>query len=275
MEAEATVGNLEASAYRTLPRDEADILLEDGLGRTRAERFAHPDAPVPEDRAHELEDWIRRRLDGEPVAYIVGSTRFLGIELTVDRRVLIPRLDTEILVAAAHEAPGQRILDIGTGSGAVAVAIAMNRPTAQIVASDIDADALAVAHTNIVRHDLEIACVRTNLADAFGPRFDLVVSNPPYIEADDPHLDRGDLRFEPSTALVGGRSMLEAVARSARQCLVPGGRVLIEHGYDQGAFMRSLLAGLGFLAIDTRLDFEQRERVTGGTMNALDGNGFR
>ncbi len=238
---------------------------------TRAERFSHPDAPVANVRANVIESRIHRRMGGEPIAYIVGTTRFLGIELDVDRRVLIPRLDTEILVAAALDTPGERILDIGTGSGAVAVAIGLSRQTSHIIASDVDADALAVAQNNIARHQLAIDCVQTNLADAFTRSFDLVVSNPPYIEPDDPHLHQGDLRFEPSKALVGGRLMLEAVARSARLCLVPGGRVLIEHGYDQGAFMRSLLAETGFVDIETLLDFEQRDRVTGGTMNTRSG----
>ena len=271
VKAETTVEAVEAYAYRSLPRDEADILLENSLAMTRVERFAHPDASVANDRADELAHRIRRRMGGEPIAYIVGATRFLGIELDVDRRVLIPRLDTEILVAAANDAPGERILDLGTGSGAVAVAIGMTRTTPHIVASDIDAGALAVAKKNIARHRLAIDCVQTNLADAFTRCFDLVVSNPPYIEPDDPHLHQGDLRFEPSTALIGGRLMLEAVARSARLCLVPGGRVLIEHGYDQGAFMRSLLAKTGFVDVETHLDFEQRERVTGGTMNTPGG----
>ena len=266
MTTEATVASCSATAYAKLPRHEADRLLDDILEIGRATRFAHPEAFVEREVANRLNASIERRRRGEPLAYIVGMTEFLGIELSVDRRVLIPRLDTEILIETALGTPGCHVLDIGTGSGAIAIAIATAQPTRQVVATDLDAHALAVAAANVARLGLSIPCVQTNLADAFGPHFDLVVSNPPYIEPDDPHLDRGDLRYEPSRALVGGRVMLDELVYSASRCLVPGGRLLIEHGYDQGDFLRARLAREGFVDIETHIDLERRERVTAGTM---------
>lgn len=254
-------------------RREAEILLACALGRGRAWLRAHPDCrPTPEETDRFATMW-RRRTAGEPVAYIVGRREFWSLDLEVGPAVLIPRPETELLVELALAAlPADRpcrVADLGTGSGAVALAIAAGRPRAVVVAVDIAAAAVALARANAER--LSLANLSFVVSDWFsalgGERFDLVVSNPPYVAAGDPHLGRGDLRFEPRRALVAGEDGLDAlraIAAAAPDHLQPGGHLLVEHGCDQGAAVRDLMAGRGLTGVGTGRDLAGLERVTYG-----------
>ena len=252
---------------------DAEALLLHALGQPRSWLFSHaddaPDAVVQAVYAGLLE----RRAGGEPVAYITGHRGFWTLDLEVTPATLIPRPETELLVELALERlpvmEPSRVADLGTGSGAVALAIARERPHASLVATDASAAALDVARRNAQR--LNLPRVRFELGDwctpLSGRRFDVIVSNPPYIEADDPHLQRGDLRFEPAGALVSGDDGLDAIRRivdAARTHLLPGGWLLLEHGWNQGAASRELLRALDYVEVFTARDLEQRDRVSGG-----------
>src|SRR5690606_41469022 len=214
-----------------------------------------------------------RRVAGEPVAYLTGRRGFRHLELQVTPDTLVPRPETELLVELALERlPTDRelrIADLGTGSGAIALALASERPRASVVATDASAAALAVARANA--DALGIANVEFREGDWFdavrGERFDLVASNPPYIAEGDPHLQAGDLRFEPAMALSSGSDGLDAIRRivaGAPAHLQPGGGLLLEHGWEQGAAVRALLSAAGFHAVATARDLEQRDRITYG-----------
>jgi release factor glutamine methyltransferase len=254
-------------------RREAALLLRHVLGVSEAWLVAHADDPV--DPAHEaaFRDLITRRAHGEPVAYLIGRRGFHALELRVTPDVLIPRPETELLVECAlQRIPADAdcaVADLGTGSGAIALVLAQARPRARVVATDASPAALRVARANADRRGLrnvEFAigdwCVA--LGDA---RFDVIVSNPPYIADDDPHLRQGDLRFEPRAALASGSGGLDAIrviVRDAGTYLRPSGWLLFEHGYGQGAASRELLALQGYAEIFTERDLEGRERVSGG-----------
>lgn len=254
-------------------RHEAELLLLHALQRPRSWLFAHATDPVDladRDRFHAL---LARRAAGEPVAYITGQWGFWTLQLEVSPATLIPRPETELLVEQAlARLPADRpctIADLGTGSGAIALALASERPLAQVLATDFSGEALAVAKRNAARNAV------SNVAFAqgswhvplHGQRFDLIASNPPYIASDDPHLARGDLRFEPSTALASGQDGLDdirLIADGARAHLLPSGWLLLEHGWDQGAAIRALLQQAGLDEVQTVQDLEQRDRVTLG-----------
>nr|MDQ2702513.1 peptide chain release factor N(5)-glutamine methyltransferase [Pseudomonadota bacterium] len=219
---------------------------------------------------------VARRIGGEPVAYLTGRRGFRHLELRVTPDTLVPRAETELLVELALERlpPQQasRIADLGTGSGAIALALASERPRATVLATDASAAALAVARANA--GDLGIDNVEFRAGDWFAPlageRFDLIASNPPYIALGDPHLDEGDLRFEPPAALSSGPDGLDAIrtiVRGAAAHLSPGGWLLLEHGWDQGGAVRVLLVAAGFDDVSTARDLEQRDRVTLGRYN--------
>jgi release factor glutamine methyltransferase len=252
---------------------EAALLLAHVLGRSRGWLYAHGDAVVPASDAVRFADLVARRAAGEPVAYLMGTRGFWGFDLSVDPDTLIPRPETELLVelALARIAPQRpmRVADLGTGSGAIALAIASERPHAALVASDASAGALEVAARNV--RALGVRNIEFRHGDWFAPlageRFDLVASNPPYIGEDDPHLARGDLRFEPRTALVSGADGLDAIraiVAGAPAHLRDRGWLLVEHGWQQGAAVRALFEAAGFVDVDTRCDLEQRDRVTLG-----------
>jgi release factor glutamine methyltransferase len=223
-------------------------------------------------QAH-YEALLTRRAQGEPLAYLVGRWEFWSLELAVGPAVLIPRPETELLVELAlaripPEAPWA-VADLGTGSGAIALAVATERPACRVTATDLCPAALAVAQANARR--LGLADVEFLAGDWCAPlekrRFHLVLSNPPYVATGDPHLGAGDLRFEPRLALTPGPDGLAAIrliAPAARGHLYPAGELLLEHGYDQGAAIRRLLADLGYVAVETVTDLEGRERVTLG-----------
>jgi release factor glutamine methyltransferase len=252
---------------------EADVLLAHALQRPRTWLIAHDRDPLPGSAAAAAEALARRRLAGEPVAYLVGRREFWSMSLTVTPAVLIPRPETERLVECAleHLAPQHPALvcDLGTGSGAVALAIAGERPAAEVVACDHSRAALAVAAANVQR--LAPGRVRTVCSDFLAglarDRFDLVVSNPPYVAESDPCLRAGDLRHEPRSALAAGSRGLDALARIARDAphhLVPGGWLLVEHGAEQGEAVRDLFTRGGLREVSTRLDLAGHERVTTG-----------
>jgi release factor glutamine methyltransferase len=268
----ATIAALLAASE--LPPLEAQVLAAHALGIPRASLLADQRRALTDDEARRVERLFHRRRAGEPVAYLTGEREFFGLSLAVTPDVLIPRPETELLVALALElAPeGARVLDLGTGSGAVAIAIAHEMPDAEVVAVDASADALAVARENARRHGATIRFVYGDWSAGFaslirGGRFDLIVANPPYVAAGDAHLEQGDLRFEPRAALVSGADGLDAIraiVARAKDHLVPGGWLLFEHGYDQAERCRSLLGMYGYADVQTWPDLSGVQRVSGG-----------
>ncbi|QNK00211.1 peptide chain release factor N(5)-glutamine methyltransferase [Dyella telluris] len=261
-----------AEATKSLgDRLEAELLLVHVLDKPRSWLIAHADDELDEAAGSAYAALVQRRHDGEPVAYITGRRGFWTLELDVTPATLIPRPETELLVelALARMTAMSRVVDLGTGSGAIALAIARECPTASIVATDASVDALAVAERNAVRHGIRNVRFTHGdwLAPLAGEHFDLIVSNPPYIEADDPHLGQGDLRFEPASALASGADGLVDIRRivaQARDHLAPGGWLLMEHGWNQGAAVREVLAAAGYREVFTEQDLEQRDRISGG-----------
>jgi release factor glutamine methyltransferase len=254
-------------------RLEAELLLVHVLGRPRSWLIAHADDELDAEHAAAFAALVERRADGEPVAYITGRRGFWSLELEVTSATLIPRPETELLVELALDrlpATGAtRIADLGTGSGAIALAIARESPDTQVTATDASADALAVAQRNAAAHRIaNVAFAHGDwLSPLQGQAFDVIVSNPPYIEADDPHLGQGDLRFEPMSALASGADGLDDIRHivvDAREHLKPGGWLLMEHGWNQGDAVRALLQASGYDEVFTAQDLEQRDRVSGG-----------
>lgn len=271
------IRQLLAAAAQALPgvegRHEAELLLLHVLGRERSWLFAHATDPVDPASGQAFAALLQRRVAGEPVAYLLGRRGFWTLELAVTPDTLIPRPETERLVELAlerlPEARPLRIADLGTGSGAIALAVASERPRAQVLATDMSAGALAVAAANARRHGLDNVAFRQGSwhAPLAGERFDLIASNPPYIASADPHLARGDLRFEPASALASGQDGLDdirAIVAGAMAHLLPGGWLLLEHGWDQGEAIRALLTDAGFVEVATEVDLEQRDRVSLG-----------
>lgn len=266
-------GALAAATQRLGERIDAEALLLHALDKPRAWLIAH-DTDVLDDAIRAaFEAMVARREAGEPVAYITGRRGFWSLELDVTPATLIPRPETELLVELALERlPSDRacrVVDLGTGSGAIALAIAKEHPRAEVAAVDLSVDALAVARGNAQR--LGLGRVRflhgTWMTPLSGERFELVVSNPPYIEVADPHLAQGDLRFEPAAALASGFDGLDAIreiAATAPAHLAPGGWLLLEHGWSQGAPVRALLDQAGYTEVFTATDLEGRDRVSGG-----------
>jgi release factor glutamine methyltransferase len=215
---------------------------------------------------------VARRAAGEPVAYLLGLREFYGRDFAVTPDVLIPRPETELLVDIAVEKVGAdgtvNILDLGTGSGCLAVTLALELPLARVTAVDVSPAALDVAHGNAARLGARVAFVASDWFAALPPaRYDLIVANPPYIAAGDPHLAQGDLRFEPAGALTDHADGLAAIRRivmAAPHWLVPGGWLFFEHGYDQAAAVHALLADAGFAAIEQRRDLAGIVRASGG-----------
>ena len=255
-------------------RADAEILLAHVLEKDRTWLFTHAGDPLDAAAAACFDALVARRRAGEPVAYLVGQRGFWRFDLEVTPDTLIPRADTECLVEQAlarlpNDRP-LRLLDLGTGTGAIALALATERPRANVVAVDLSPGAAAVARRNADRLDLAARVeVREGawFAPVAGERFDLIASNPPYIEADDPHLAEGDLRFEPRRALASGTDGLDdlrLIVRDAPAHLRPGGWLLVEHGWQQGAAVRALFDAAGFIEIGTERDLEGRDRVTLG-----------
>jgi release factor glutamine methyltransferase len=269
--APATVRALIAEAARELgERLDAELLLADALDKPRSWLFAHADDAIDADRAAAFAGRVARRAAGEPIAYILGRRGFWSFDLAVTTATLIPRPETERLVELALDRLSTdttcAVADLGTGSGAIALAIAHERPLAEIVATDASGDALSVAKGNA--RVLGMGRVQFLHGDWFEPlhgrRFDVIVSNPPYIEADDRHLGEGDLRYEPINALASGHDGLDDIRRivaGAPAHLRPGGWLLLEHGWMQGNAVRTLFDAR-WQPATTQVDMEGRERVT-------------
>lgn len=259
-------------AQSGLPPLEARMLAERALGRPRAWLIAHADETADAAAGQAFAAMAERRRQGEPIAYILGEREFYGLDFAVAPAVLIPRPETELLVELALEripaATAARVLDLGTGSGAIAVTLAQQRPQARLTAVDVDYAALTLARANAKRHGVS---VRFYCGDWFGAlageRFDLIVSNPPYVADADPHLALGDVRFEPQRALVGGADGLgciRAIVAQAQAHLNPGAWLLFEHGYDQAPSCRALLEAQGYAEVQSWSDLAGIPRVSGG-----------
>jgi release factor glutamine methyltransferase len=253
------------------PALDAEVLVAHVLGASRSAIAAEPERPLAPEEMLALEALVRRRLEGEPVAYLMGRREFWSLELEVTPDVLVPRPETELVVERALAAIAGRerpsVLDLGTGSGAIAAAIARERPDADVTATDVSAAALAVAARNAAR--LALPNLRLLKGSWFGPvsdsSFDLIASNPPYVAAGDPAL--AALAHEPAGALVAGAEGLDAlaaIAAAAREHLEPGGTLVLEHGAAQGPAVRALLESAGLVGVGTRRDLAGHERVTEG-----------
>lgn len=268
IQAGATLGQ----ARLALPLDalENRILLCHALRLPRVALITQSERVLTAEETSTLNALVQRRLDGEPIAYIVGEREFFGLPFKVTPSVLIPRPDTELIVELALERAlqGQRLLDMGTGSGAIAVAIAHTRPDLEVTALDVSEDALEIARANAAANAAQVRFLRSDWYAALGEeRFHLVVSNPPYIVAGDRHLSEGDLRFEPVDALTDhadGLSDIRTIVDGAAAHLEQDGWLLLEHGYDQAEAVRALLSARGFVEVQSWRDLAGIERVTGG-----------
>lgn len=270
VQAGATLRQLQAA----LPLDplENRILLCHALALPRVALITQSERVLTEEEAARLAALVQRRLDGEPIAYIVGEREFFGLPFRVGPGVLIPRPDTELIVELALERLPEkgRLLDMGTGSGAIAVACAHSRKDAVVTALDVSDDALAIARANAAANGVAVRFLRSDWFAAVGSeKFELIASNPPYIAAGDEHLSQGDLRFEPVGALTDhadGLTALRNIIDGAPDHLEPGGWLLLEHGYDQAAAVRALLAARGFIEVQSWRDLPGIERVSGGRL---------
>ena len=262
-----------------LPDSDARSLLAYVLGADRAWLIAHHADVVDRARATSFAALCTRRRAGEPVAYLTGHREFHGLDFRVSDAVLIPRPETELLVDLALERlpleSAARVLDLGTGSGCVALAIAVNRKQAKITASDASAAALDIARENGAALGREVTWILSDWYDALGgARFELIVANPPYVERNDPHLALGDLRFEPRMALTpaltdgqqegSGLAAIDPIIAGARAHLAAGGWLLIEHGYDQAEACRERLQHAAYCSVQSWRDLAGIERVSGG-----------
>ena len=258
-----------------IDRNEAAYLLRSVTGRTLAQIAAHSDERLTGKQARRFLKLVKRRRKGEPVAYLIGYREFYGFDFEISPAALIPRPETELLVELAldriaDQVPA-RVLDLGTGSGAIGISIAALRPLVTLVALDRSVDCLALARRNaqkLLADPKRISFVRSDWYQALdSERFDLIVCNPPYVARADPHLEQGDLRFEPRAALEAGDDGLDAIRRvvaQAPQHLAAGGWLLFEHGYDQAETVRALLQSAGFSDLLAERDLAGIMRVAGG-----------
>ncbi|HEU4645446.1 MAG TPA: peptide chain release factor N(5)-glutamine methyltransferase [Burkholderiales bacterium] len=261
-----------AQALSALEAREARLLLAAATGFSEASVLAHPERELPAEAEARFRELAARRARGEPIAYLLGEKEFYGLTLAVNPAVLIPRPETELLVELALARGPASVLDLGTGSGAIALAIKRHLPAARVVAVERSAAALAVARRNALKLGLQVD-FRHGLwfEPVAGERFDLVVSNPPYVAMDDAHLSQGDLRFEPQSALVAGPEGLDAIreiVRGAPSHVNPGGWLLVEHGLGQDVAVRTLLAQAGLEGIATWPDLAGIARVSGGGLES-------
>ncbi len=252
-------------AGRIDPR-EARLLLAAAGGFSEAAILAFPERTLPDDVERQYLDYVGRRAAGEPVAYILGRKEFYGMELAVSPAVLVPRPETELLVDLALARKPASVVDIGTGSGAIALAIKRHLPSARVVATDSSAVALEVARRNAARLNLDLELRHGPwFAPLAGERFEAIISNPPYVPVDDPHLP--SLKFEPLLAVEGGSDGLDGfrvLAREARAHLLPGGWLLVEHGMGQHEAVRALLEAAGLETTESWPDLAGIPRVSGG-----------
>jgi release factor glutamine methyltransferase len=262
---------LELETVSDSARLDLELLLCEVLQQPRSWLFAWPEATLSAQQRSAFLALLARRRAGEPVAHLLGYRDFWTLRLRVTPATLIPRPDTEVLVEQALRrldgAPA-RVADLGTGTGAVALALASERPNWQLVATELQPEAVELARLNVAEQKLtNVTVYQGDWCQPLRGAFDLIVSNPPYIDPEDPHLKRGDLRFEPLSALIAARNgmaALEQIAAQARRHLRPGGWLLLEHGYDQAEAVRRLLQRLGYLQPFSARDYGGHERVSGG-----------
>lgn len=270
-----TLGEALSVAQGQIDVREARLLLREASGASAAALAAFPERALAPDAAARFLDGLARRAAGEPIAYILGWREFYGRRFAVSPAVLIPRPDTELLVEAAlarlADWPAPRVLDLGTGSGAIAISLALEAPHAQVSAVERSPDALAVAAHNAAALGALVRLRQGSwLEPMAGESFELVVSNPPYIRPGDPHLSQGDLRFEPLSALRAeemGLADIETIIRTAPAHLVKGGWLMLEHGYDQAEAVRELLVQGGFCEVASLRDLAGIERVSLGCVS--------
>jgi release factor glutamine methyltransferase len=251
---------------------EARLLLVHATGVPESRIVAHPEQPLEASACARFDAWVARRRRGEPIAYLTGRREFYGLSLAVTPAVLIPRHESELVVervlAVMPRGRPARVLDLGTGCGALALAIKHARPAARVAAVDSSDAALALARSNGAALGLEVDWRLGSWFSALaGERFEVIASNPPYVAHGDPHLERDDARFEPRAALDGGIDGLDSIrvlVAQAPEHLEPGGWLMLEHGFDQGAAVRALLAAAGLTRIATWRDLAGHERVSGG-----------
>lgn len=263
-----------AELLRCAPFDALDnrLLVAHALRRSRTALITQSEHAIDAEEAARVTAAFARRAAGEPIAYILGSREFYGLALRVTPDVLIPRADTELLVelVLARAAPGAAVADLGTGSGAIAIAVARNRADLRVTATDASAAALEIAAHNAALHRVRPQLLQGDwYAPLAGLRFDIIASNPPYIRAGDVHLGQGDLPFEPVDALTDhadGLSALRILTAGASQHLEPGGWLLVEHGHDQAADVRKLIADAGLSEVASWTDLAGIERVSGGRL---------
>lgn len=254
------------------PRRDAEILLGFVTGKARTFILAFGETPLTDEQQEQLAALLARRVRGEPVAHLIGEREFWSLPLFVSPATLIPRPDTECLVEQALArlpAAPCRILDLGTGTGAIALALASERPDCQVTAVDLIPDAVALAQRNADHLGIRnIEILQSRWFSALeGQTFSLIVSNPPYIDAQDPHLAQGDVRFEPLSALVAadnGLADLHTLIKDAPRYLLPQGWLLLEHGWQQGAAVREIFARYGWQQVETCRDYGDNERLTLG-----------
>ena len=269
------IGAVWRRASQRIDRLDARLLLEHVCGCRHADLIAHPERELTEAQATRFDVLLSRREAGEPLAYLVGNAFFYGLEFAVSSAVLIPRDDTEVLVDQALERAMKlqqpKIVDLGTGSGIVAIVLATRCPGAVVTAVDLSPAALSIARMNAARHGANVRFLEGDwYAPLLGERFDLIVSNPPYVVDGDPHLAQNGLPFEPQTALTDGvqggdgLACIRAIVDGAPAHLSPGGWLLMEHGYDQAVQVRNLLAAAGFTGVASWRDSAGIERVSGG-----------
>jgi release factor glutamine methyltransferase len=273
-----TVASALETARAKLPASEARLLLGHVLGRPTAWLIAHDDTVLDETVLLGFASLVARRAGGEPMAYLLGYREFFGREFSVSPAVLIPRTETELMielaltkVGADDTAKGQtKILDLGTGSGCIAITLALEIPQAFVTATDASAAALVAAQRNAERHGAKVRLLQSDWYSALDDEcFDLIVANPPYIAATDPHLAVGDLRCEPLAALSGGADGLDALRRiiaATPAHLAAGGQLWLEHGYDQAAAVSELLVAAGLVGIEQHRDLAGIVRVSGGRL---------
>lgn len=267
-----SIGAALALARGLLPASETRLLLSEILDCTAAQIAAYPERALAAGQAGRFVELLTRRVAGEPVAYLLGEREFYGRRFGVSPAVLIPRPETELVVdlVLARVTPGSApaILDLGTGSGALAVTLALEIPAAQVTAVDFSTSALDVARANAAALAASVRFVESDWFATLDPaRFDFIVSNPPYIAENDPHLAQGDVRFEPATALASGPAGLDDLRRitaAAPGFLAAGGWLMMEHGYDQAAAVRTLLVAAGFVEVASAQDLAGIERISFG-----------
>ncbi len=257
------------------PDLDLQLLLEQVLSKPRSYLYTWPEKTLTESQQQYFEQLLARRQQGEPIAHILGQRDFWTLSLAVNNSTLIPRPDTERLVELAlQKLPDGpfKVADLGTGTGAIALSLASERPTWSVLAVDRVEAAVVLAEHN--RQQLSLNNVQVlqgdwcvPLLDEYRYTLDMIVSNPPYIDPLDPHLEQGDVRFEPRSALVAdkaGMSDIETIAKQSLDCLKPGAWLLFEHGYDQAVKVRQCLLQLGYLQVETFTDLGERDRVTAG-----------